>query len=37
MATDVPEELAASIFRQPTLRTEEESCSEKSVNIRQLK
>jgi hypothetical protein len=37
MATDIPEELAASIFRQPTLHTEEESWSEKSVTIRQLK
>jgi len=37
MATDIPEELAASVFRQLTLHTEEESCSEKSVTIRQVK
>jgi len=37
MATDIPEELAASVFRQLPLRTEEESCSEKSGTIHQLK
>jgi hypothetical protein len=37
MATAIPEELAASIFRQLTQHTEEESCYEKSVTIRQLK
>jgi hypothetical protein len=36
MAIDIPEELAASISRQLTLHTEEESCSEKSVTIHQL-
>jgi hypothetical protein len=37
MATDIPEELAASVFRQLTLHTKEESCSKKSVTICKLK
>jgi hypothetical protein len=37
MATDIQEELSASIFRQLTLHTEETSSSEKLVTICQLK